>query len=60
MPSASNEIFLSHLCGEEARLALEAFVINFLSHLCGEEAQLLTKFLAVTFLSHLCGEEVGF
>ena len=36
-------IFLSHLCGEEALSTDEQGNITFLSHLCGEEEELYLK-----------------
>ena len=49
--------FLSHLCGDEARLNDGSSVIVFLSHLCGDEGVIKFAMSYFFFLSHLCGDE---
>ena len=53
-----NQYFLSHLCGDEAVIAVTIAALSFLSHLCGDEVASSIYDADTKFLSHLCGDEV--
>ena len=50
-------IFLSDLCGREAKQKAYLFYMKFLSDLCGREENRIFSFLFDCFLSDLCGRE---
>ena len=53
------EVFLSHLCGDEGTKNHHVVTVDFLSHLCGDEAHTSDGSHDRFFLSHLCGDEVS-
>ena len=53
------QLFLSHLCGDEATFDFGVATATFLSHLCGDEDRLAQHLLDSLFLSHLCGDEAS-
>ena len=55
---STQTLFLSHLCGDEARYLTDLYINRFLSHLCGDEVNEYGDESIIDFLSHLCGDEV--
>ena len=52
-------VFLSRLCGGEAKELRRRSAKEFLSRLCGGEAQLIKARIVFIFLSRLCGGEAN-
>ena len=55
---ADKVLFLSDLCGREAKIQASQNAGEFLSDLCGREVAVFTPKLTAQFLSDLCGREV--